>query len=27
MVDLDLEQILETAGTIVQELLATGEFG
>jgi len=27
MVDLDHEQVLETAETIVQELLATGEFG
>ena len=27
MVDLDLDQILETADTIVHELLATGEFG
>ena len=27
MVELDLEQILDTTDTIVQELLATGEFG
>lgn len=27
MVELNLEQILETTDTIVQELLATGEFG
>lgn len=27
MVGLDLEQVLETTDTIVQELLATGEFG
>jgi len=27
MVELDLELILETTDTIVQELLATGEFG
>ena len=27
MVELDLDQILETTDTIVQELLATGEFG
>jgi hypothetical protein len=25
--DLDLDKILETTETIVQELLATGEFG
>ena len=27
MAELDLQQVLETTETIVQELLATGEFG